>query len=56
MRMRRPDLLCTPGLFILIPLGDLLDGPEPARLPQRPGYAGDFNAYLRVASDNRITC
>ncbi len=30
---------------------------EPARLPSgRGGYPGDFNAYLHIATDGRVTC
>lgn len=56
MRITRRDLLAAPGLFILIPLDKLVAAQEPARLPQRAGYPEDFNAYLRIAPDNHVTC
>jgi len=38
------------GLFVLFDLDRLL-AQEPARLPGRPGYPADFNAYLRIAGE-----
>ena len=29
---------------------------EPSRLPGRPSYPTDFNAYLRIGDDGRVTC
>ncbi len=29
---------------------------EPARLPARQGYPTDFNAYLQIGEDGRVTC
>jgi len=43
------------GLFVLFDLERLL-AQEPARLPGRPGYPADFNAYLRIAENGRTTC
>jgi nicotinate dehydrogenase subunit B len=48
--------LAGSGLFVLF-LTDPLDAfQEPARLPGRPSYPTDFNAYLHVAADGRVTC
>jgi len=55
LRFTRRDFLAAHGLFILIPLEETL-AQEPARLPARPGYPEDFNAYLRIAPDERVTC
>jgi nicotinate dehydrogenase subunit B len=38
------------GLFLLV------SAQEPTRLPVRQGYPTDFNAYLRIAGDGRVTC
>lgn len=47
--------LAGPGLFIFLPSG--LDAvQEPARLPGRQGYPSDFNAYLKIGPDGRVTC
>lgn len=44
------------GLFLLFSVASLDALQEPARLPGRPSYPSDFNAYLRIASDGRVTC
>ncbi|MFB3829919.1 MAG: molybdopterin cofactor-binding domain-containing protein [Bryobacteraceae bacterium] len=44
--------LAGPGLFIMFPA----EAQEPGRLPGRPGYPSDFNAYLRIGADGRATC
>jgi isoquinoline 1-oxidoreductase len=44
------------GLFIFFrpePAGAFQ---EPARLPVRPSYPSDLNAYLRIGDDGRVTC
>ena len=47
--------LAGPGLFVFFGT-NRLSGQEPARLPGRQAYPTDFNAYLRVGADGRITC
>ena len=44
------------GLFLSFCVGPLEALQEPARLPSRPGYPTDFNAYLRIAPEGRVTC
>ena len=48
------------GLFVFFSLGSALDADvfaqEPERPPQRPSYPTDFNAYLRVHENGRVTC
>ncbi len=46
--------LLGPGLYILFSVEDLLLAQQP---PMRMGrYPEDFNAYLRIAEDGRVTC
>jgi len=52
----RREFLAGSGLFILLPLEQYSLAQEPARLPARPGYPGDPNAYLRIGPDGRVTC
>lgn len=54
-RLSRRELLAGAGLVLIVPIGEL-EAQEPARLPARPGYPTDFNAYLRIAPDGRVTC
>ncbi|HEY5162672.1 MAG TPA: molybdopterin cofactor-binding domain-containing protein [Terriglobales bacterium] len=44
------------GLFLFFWVGPLEAFQEPARLPARPGYPSDFNAYLRIGPEGRVTC
>jgi CO/xanthine dehydrogenase Mo-binding subunit len=45
------------GLFVLFSVdASGAEGQEPARLPGRPSPPTDFNAYLRVGEDGRVTC
>ncbi|HEY4933794.1 MAG TPA: molybdopterin cofactor-binding domain-containing protein, partial [Terriglobales bacterium] len=44
------------GLFLFFWVGPLEAFQEPARLPVRPGYPSDFNAYLRIGPEGRVTC
>ncbi len=53
---RRDFLKLSSGLFIFIAVDPLAGLQEPARLPQRQGYPTDFNAYLHIAPDGRVTC
>ena len=53
----RREFLKATGLFVFV----LADAPparqEPARLPTgRQGYPTDFNAYLHIKADGRVTC
>jgi isoquinoline 1-oxidoreductase len=47
--------LAGSGLFVLFQFDPLL-AQEPAHLPTRQGYPTDFNAYLRIGEDGRMTC
>ncbi len=54
---RRDFLKLGSGLFIFMTLEPLDAFQEPTRLPGgRQGYPTDFNAYLRVGPDGRVTC
>ncbi|MFO1478067.1 MAG: molybdopterin cofactor-binding domain-containing protein [Verrucomicrobiota bacterium] len=45
------------GIFIFIALGDVAGAQEEGGRPwRRPGLPADFNAFLRIAEDGRITC
>jgi isoquinoline 1-oxidoreductase len=46
------------GIVIFVALNDLLFGQEEAARPRggRPGLPADFNAFLRIGEDGRITC
>jgi nicotinate dehydrogenase subunit B len=44
------------GLFMFFWVGPLELFQEPTRLPGRLSYPSDFNAYLRIAPDGRVTC
>jgi len=54
--LNRRDFLTGAGLLIIVPLQEVLEAQEPARLPARQAYPEDVNAYLRIAPDNRVTC
>ena len=43
------------GLFVFFAV-EPLDAQEPQRLPGRPSGPTDFNAYLRINPDGRVTC
>ncbi|NLT68770.1 MAG: xanthine dehydrogenase family protein molybdopterin-binding subunit [Acidobacteria bacterium] len=43
-----------PGLYILVSAQDFLSGQAPKGFGR--GYPEDFNAYLRIAEDGRVTC
>ena len=54
---RREFLALTAGSGLIVLFRfDPLAAQEPARLPGRPGYPTDFNAYLRIGEDGRVTC
>jgi isoquinoline 1-oxidoreductase len=46
------------GILVFIALNDLLFGQEEAARPRggRPGLPSDFNAFLRIGEDGRVTC
>jgi len=48
--------LAGSGLFIFFATDPMAAFQEPSRLPVRPSYPTDFNAYLRIGGDGRITC
>ncbi len=50
----RRELLTAAGLYVMIPV-EILLAQEPERLPARAGYPTDFNAYLRIGPDGRVT-
>jgi isoquinoline 1-oxidoreductase len=47
--------LAGTGLFVVFQ-AEPLEAQEPARLPARPSYPTDLNAYLRIGEDGRVTC
>ncbi|MBZ5614287.1 MAG: molybdopterin-dependent oxidoreductase [Acidobacteriia bacterium] len=44
------------GLLIFFATDPMAALQEPSRLPSRPSYPTDFNAYLRIGGDGRVTC
>lgn len=48
--------LAGSGLFLFFTVGPTEALQEPTRLPARPSYPTDFNAYLRIGPDGRVTC
>jgi isoquinoline 1-oxidoreductase len=48
--------LAGTGLFIFFATDPMAAFQEPSRLSGRPSYPTDFNAYLRIGSDGRVTC
>ena len=55
--MKRRDFLgvAGTGLFVFFDPG-LADAQEPARLPRRQSGPADFNAYMKIGADGRVTC
>jgi len=55
--MKRRDFLgvAGAGLFVFF-RADPAEAQEPARLPGRQSGPTDFNAYLRIGADGRVTC
>jgi nicotinate dehydrogenase subunit B len=51
---RRDFLTTGTGLFVFVHAR--LEAQEPARLPGRMSFPTDFNAYLKVGGDGRVTC
>ncbi len=56
LSLSRRDLLAGSGLFVFFRAEPLAAFQEPARLPARQAYPTDFNAYLRIGADGRVTC
>jgi len=46
--------LIGPGLYFLFSIDDLLLAQQPGR--RAGSYPDDFNAYLRIAEDGKVTC
>jgi CO/xanthine dehydrogenase Mo-binding subunit len=57
VQLKRRDFLgfAGGGLFVFFH-AELARAQEPARLPNRQAAVADFNAYLRIAEDGRVTC
>jgi isoquinoline 1-oxidoreductase len=55
--LRRRDFLALagPGLFVIFPVPMPAEFQGAARSPARPGYPTDFNAYLKIGPDGRVT-
>jgi nicotinate dehydrogenase subunit B len=59
LRLDRRDFIVSlagSGLVVLFRADPLLSFQEPERIPPRPSYPTDFNAYLRIGADSRTTC
>jgi nicotinate dehydrogenase subunit B len=54
--LKRRDFLALagPGLFVIFPAP--AESQEPERLPRRQSAPADFNAYLKIGPDGRVTC
>ena len=50
----RRDFLSATGLFVFFPLAASAQQ-EPARLPTAMGAPADFNAFLKIAADGRVS-
>ncbi len=48
--------LTASGLVVLFSTEPWAEPQEPARLPARQGYPSDFNAFLCIGEDGRVTC
>jgi nicotinate dehydrogenase subunit B len=46
--------LIGPGLYFMFSIDDFVFGQQPQGISS--GYPEDFNAYLRIAEDGRVTC
>ena len=55
--LSRRDVLAIAGsgVFVFFP-DSSAEAQEPARPPSRPAYPSDFNAYLHISGDGRVTC
>ena len=55
--MKRRDFFGAAGAGLFVFFGaDLAEGQEPGRLPGRQSGPTDFNAYLKIGADGRVTC
>jgi isoquinoline 1-oxidoreductase len=55
--MKRRDFFEIAGAGLFVFFGaDLAEGQEPGRLPGRQSGPTDFNAFLKIAADGRVTC
>ncbi len=57
--MKRRDFLKivgSSGLVVFFKVDPFLNAQEPERLPARQAYPTDFNAYLKIGADGRVTC
>jgi len=48
--------LAGAGLFVFFATDPMAAFQEPSRLPGRPSYPTDFNAYLRIGGDGGVSC
>jgi isoquinoline 1-oxidoreductase len=53
---RREFIALGSGVFVLFMVDPAEAMQEPARLSSRPSYPTDFNAYLHIRPDGRVTC
>ncbi len=57
LRRREFLKLLGGGIIIFVSYGDELAYLEPTRIPAgRPGLPSDFNAFLKIGEDGRVTC
>ena len=55
--MKRRDFFGAAGAGLFVFFGaDMAEGQEPGRLPGRQSGPTDFNAYLKIGADGRVTC
>jgi len=55
--MKRRDFFEIAGAGLFVFFGaELAEGQEPGRLPGRQSGPTDFNAFLKIAADGRVTC
>ncbi len=55
--MKRRDFLGAAGAGLFVFFGtDPAEAQEPGRLPGRQGGPADFNAFLKIGTDGRVTC
>ena len=54
--MKRRDFFGVAGAGLFVFFGPAAESQEPGRLPGRQNGPTDFNAFLRIAPDGRVTC
>jgi len=55
--MKRRDFFEVAGAGLFVFFGaESVEGQEPGRLPGRQSGPADFNAYLKIGADGRVTC